>query len=145
MQKYRYAVLVDSELDIGNVAGDLCSLLYEKTKTKFYSLIIGESITAKECCYNYSDYKDYLNIKFFENYKSVIRPEKYGNIINSGTSFDFKDLIDKITEMNTNKVCELLDDYTQKINYGLDYEGLKELSTCLLTFFMDNKYTNGAD
>lgn len=144
-QKYRYAVLFDACCDIHLAAEELCRLLYEKTKIRYYALILGADLSARECCNAYYDYKEYLNIKFFDHYQCVIDPGAYREAMTRGCALNTAEFIDAIIEKNTDRVCDLLDHYAQEIKSCFDFRELCELSKTLITFFVDNEYLHTQD
>lgn len=141
-QKYRHVVLLDSCCDINLAANEICRLLYQKTGIKYYVLILGANLSAKECVSAYHAYKECLTIKFFDHYKCVINPAEYSGAMERGCALNTAELIDAIVQKNTNRVCDLLDHYAQEIKNCYGFKELCELSSTLIAFFMDNEYIN---
>lgn len=142
IEKYRYAVLLNAGADMNLVANDLCRLLYKKTKIKYYALILGANLSARECCNAYNNEKEYLYIKFFDHYKYVFSPVEYREAITCECELNTAEIIDSIVEKDTNKVCNLLDYYAQEMKNCYGFKELCELSSTLISFFIENDYIN---
>ena len=139
ISKYRYAVLIGTDSSPEETAEAICESLYEKTNTKYYALILGSDISAGSCCRSYAANKDYINLKYFNQYDYIIVPQERENQHFSRTAIDTSELFKCIEAMNVNELCEILDNYTLKIGASYDYDALGSFLTKMIKYFKENE------
>ncbi|MBE6949346.1 MAG: response regulator [Ruminococcaceae bacterium] len=138
IQKYRYAVLLNSECNIEDFAARLDRYLYTQIKQRCHVFPFAKAQPIDVCISEYLTRGELLYLKFFNKRNYLVKTDISPETVTEPWDFNKERLLLTLEQADIDKICELIDHYAHYITGNKNYHQLCLLAELLLDFMVQH-------